>query len=33
MTKNILEKAAKNVVGNYTEKAQVEWEKMVKKFT
>ncbi len=32
MTKNILEKAAKNVVGNYTEKAQMEWDKMVKKF-
>ena len=32
MTKNILEKAAKNIVGNYTEKAQEEWDKMVKKY-
>lgn len=32
MTKSILEKAAKAVVGNYTEKAQLEWNRMVKKY-
>lgn len=32
LTKNILEKSANNIVGDYTEKAQVEWNKMVKKY-
>ena len=32
MTKNILEEAANDIVGDYTEKAQVDWNKMVKKF-
>ena len=32
MTKDILENAAEKVVGDYTEKAQVDWDKMVRKF-
>ena len=32
MTKKILEKAANNIVGDYTKQAQVQWNKMVKKF-
>lgn len=32
LTKDILQKAADNIVGDYTVKAQVEWNKMVKKF-
>lgn len=31
-TKDILEKVAKGVVGDYTKEAQVEWDKMVRKF-
>jgi small-conductance mechanosensitive channel len=32
LTKKILEKAANNIVGDYTKQAQVHWNKMVKKF-
>ena len=32
LTKDILQRAADNIVGDYTVKAQVEWNKMVKKF-
>ncbi len=33
LTKKILEKTADNIVGEYTKQAQIEWNKMVKKFT
>lgn len=32
LTKHILEEAADEIVGNYTEEAQIEWNKIVKKF-
>ncbi len=32
LTKKILDKAANNIVGDYTKQAQVHWNKMVKKF-
>ena len=32
MTRSILEKVSNNVIGDYTKRAQVEWDKMVRKF-
>lgn len=32
MTKSILEKVLENIIGDYTKRAQIEWDKMVKKF-